>query len=145
LKITLFNDTKEYILSNLTEEIANAIDNTTKIIKFNLKKGSKINLIIKSKKDITLLNKHLFKINVPTDVISINNPTKNTQNLGDVYICPSIIKVNAKLYNDKYNNELKRIIIHGILHLLGFDHKKPFRESKEKMFNIQEKLIKYVK
>ena len=145
MKIILFNDTKEYVPSNSIKKIRRAFSNIGKIPEIKIKEYIEINLIIKSKINIIKLNRELFKKDLPTDVISVNNPVKNSRYLGDVYICSSIIKLNAKLYNEKYNNELKRIIIHGILHLLGFDHKKPFRESKEKMFNIQEKLIKYVK
>jgi rRNA maturation RNase YbeY len=42
---------------------------------------------------------------------------------GDIYISIDRIKENSKIFNTKFTNELHRVIIHGTLHLLGFDDK----------------------
>jgi probable rRNA maturation factor len=107
------------------------------------------NLIVVSAKKMVELNKELFNSFLYTDVVSINSPTSNNQypttNLGDIYICPEVIFENAKKYDVSYNEELTRVIIHGILHLIGYDHHKPFGKSREKMFKVQEELLDKIK
>lgn len=130
-----------------------------------------INLVAQTPKSITKLNRELFNRNGSTDVIAVNQQsaisrqlqakpkiTKSTKStklpgsispsrslLGDLYICPSVIAANARKYKVSYSEELARIIIHGILHLLGVDHKKSFGESREKMFRMQEMLVDSLK
>ncbi|MDR2591820.1 MAG: rRNA maturation RNase YbeY [Chitinispirillales bacterium] len=42
--------------------------------------------------------------------------------LGEVYISPQRAKVQARRYGVSYDDELKRLLIHGLLHLMGYDH-----------------------
>ncbi len=75
-----------------------------------------------SKEEIVALNKSWFKKLAPTDVISFNlgeSPDKKI--LGDVYICPEIAQENAEKYHCTLEEELARLVIHGMLHLLGFE------------------------
>lgn len=60
--------------------------------------------------------------------------------LGDIFVCLPQIKKQARELSIPYGNELKRMIIHGLLHLLGYEHDSPAEEKK--MFFLQEKLVK---
>jgi probable rRNA maturation factor len=63
----------------------------------------------------TYLNHNYF-----TDIITFNNSFLNTIS-GEIYICIPQVKANAKLYSVKsFNHELYRVILHGILHLIGY-------------------------
>lgn len=139
MKINLFNETRIKINLNILKLIETALHS------FRTSRKKICNVIAIQRPRIIKLNRQFFSKKNATDVISINNPSpRNKQTskfIGDVYICPKVIKENAKAYNVSYEEELTRIIIHGILHLLGYDHKKPFRESRERMFKIQEKLV----
>jgi probable rRNA maturation factor len=164
MQIKVFNETKSKIPTGVLKRIEKVLDNSkllssAAIQSFN---HSTINLIVQSSQSITKLNKELFKRNTATDVISVNQPTPNTPYptptsktnksikssrsskslLGEIYICPEVIKQNAKKYKVDYNEEFARVVIHGILHLLGFDHKKAYGKSEEKMFEVQETLVK---
>lgn len=142
MKINLFNETNtkfQEIDLNRIEEVFNKSFKPSRV----LYKAS--NIIIVTAKRITELNKKLFKSSLFTDVIAVPNPQKGSKNIGDIYICPEVIFENAKKYNVSYNEELNRVIIHGILHLLGYDHKKPFGKSKEMMFKLQEQLLEKIK
>jgi len=138
MKITLFNNTKYKISKRIIRSIKTQFD----LFKNN-SKNKKINLIIYTPKEITTLNNKIFKRNTATDVISIHNPASETD-LGDVYICPAVIYSNASIYKEDKNIELTRIIIHGILHLLGYNHTKPFPDKDSKMFTTQEDILKKV-
>lgn len=138
MKINLFNNTKYRLDKNLTESIEKILNTFEKKLS-----GKQLNLILTSQNEIIKLNKEFFKKSGPTDVISVNNPSSD-KFLGDIYICPDIISKNVSLYKEAYPTELTRIIIHGILHLLGYDHIKPFGEEQNKMFELQEELLKKV-
>ena len=78
------------------------------------------------------LNRVYRKKNRPTDVLSFN--MNEGKLLGDVVVCPSVAKVNARKYNASFNAEISRLVAHGLLHLLGYDHGR-------KMFKMQDKIM----
>ncbi|MEE8638760.1 MAG: rRNA maturation RNase YbeY, partial [Candidatus Margulisiibacteriota bacterium] len=51
--------------------------------------------------------------------------------LGDIAISKETTQKNAKRFGVSYKNELKRLVIHGILHLLGYDHGRKMRDAEE--------------
>jgi probable rRNA maturation factor len=77
------------------------------------------------------LNRAYRKKDKPTDVLSFN--INESGFLGDVIICPEVAKANAKKYGVTLKAEMMRLVIHGMLHLLGMDHGK-------KMFRMQDKI-----
>ena len=90
------------------------------------------------------LNKKTFNKNIPTDVLSfplynnidsINKLDKYmSEDMGDMFICREVIKKNAKIYNKEFVEELQYIVIHGLLHLIGYSHEK---NDKLKMYETQ--------
>lgn len=54
---------------------------------------------------------------------------KDTRSLGEIIICLKEVKKNAKRYGSSFRAELARVLIHGILHLLGHDHEKSERDA----------------
>jgi probable rRNA maturation factor len=85
-----------------------------------------------SRSEMKKLNKKYRHRNKPTDVLSFS--MKEGKLLGDVVICPSVAKVNAVKYGSTFRSEIARLVVHGLLHLLGYDHGK-------KMFDLQEKIL----
>ncbi len=59
-----------------------------------------------------------------TDVLSFDYDDS-----GEIVICLSQVKKNARNFNSTFKKELARVLIHGILHLLGFNHEKNEREA----------------
>ena len=49
--------------------------------------------------------------------------------LGEIVICPEVAKENAKEFKISQKKEIIKIFIHGILHLLGYDHEKSAKEA----------------
>ncbi len=81
-----------------------------------------INFIFCNNRHILLINQKYLNHNYPTDVITFNYNNNNVIS-GDVFIGLSVIKKNAKKYHVSFKNELYRIIIHSILHLVGYNDK----------------------
>jgi len=75
------------------------------------------------------LNKKYRRKNRTTDVLAF--PSEEI-GLGEIVICLKEIKKNAKRYETTFKKELSKVLIHGILHLLGCDHEKNKMET-EKM------------
>ena len=72
------------------------------------------------------LNKKYRKKNRVTDVLSfLYNDS------GEIIICPTKVKENAKRFKSTFEKELARVLIHGILHLFGYDHEISERKAKE--------------
>ena len=78
-------------------------------------------------------NKTFLKHDTLTDIITFDYSEKNTLT-GDVYISIERVKENSQNYGVSYENELHRVIIHGVLHLLGYNDKneKQQKEMREK-------------
>jgi probable rRNA maturation factor len=98
-----------------------------KIIRGEKKKGE-IDLSFVADKKIHELNKKFRKKDKPTDVLSFNYDGKI---LGDVIISRETTRRNAKKYGVTYNDEVKRLVIHGTLHVLGYDHGRRMKHAEE--------------
>jgi probable rRNA maturation factor len=59
--------------------------------------------------------------------------------LGDVVLCPTVAQAQAKTAGHRTEDEMHLLTVHGILHLLGYDHAEP--EEEKEMFGLQGKLL----
>jgi probable rRNA maturation factor len=72
-----------------------------------------------------------------TDVLSF--PTDDTQDIGDIFLCTAQIIRQSKKFQVSPKEECVRMLVHGTLHLLGYDHIKPSEASR--MFSLQERIV----
>jgi probable rRNA maturation factor len=79
-------------------------------------------IILCSDCTIRRLNRQYRGKDKATDVISF--PFGDDDLLGEIYISLQRAKVQAKRYGLTYDDELKRLLVHGLLHLMGYDHQK---------------------
>ena len=96
-------------------KIANTIFEGEKIL------FEKINIILEDDEYLRSLKNQYFNQNFYTDVIAFNLADPRCPIDGEIYISLPRIMDNAKKYNSNLNDEFKRIIIHGLLHLVGYD------------------------
>ena len=73
------------------------------------------------------LNRKYRKKDKATDVLSFQYGDS-----GEIVLCPEIIEINAHQYRFSFKKELTRVLIHGILHILGYNH----QEMKKKQNNV---------
>jgi probable rRNA maturation factor len=105
-----------------------------------------LTLILTDSACLRRLNKKYRKMDKITDVISFamlegEGPDIPHTNLGDIYISLPRTRRQARQYRVTYEEELKRLVIHGLLHLIGYDHIKPGQATK--MHKKEELYIDY--
>lgn len=134
---------------NNTDEDIKELEEVKNVVKYALE-YQKINnaifsIIIVDEDTIHLLNKEYRGIDRVTDVISFALEDDKTFNvsdvrvLGDIYICLSKAREQSKEYGHSFLRELSFLSIHGLLHLLGYDH---MTEEDEKiMFSLQDEIL----
>ena len=138
--IEMFNETNEKI--DEIVDLKDFIDYSVKYLKID---NPYFNIIFIDNEKIRQINKEYRNIDKETDVISFaleDDKTFNTDKfrfLGDIYISIDKAKSQAKDYGHSLKREICFLSIHGILHLLGYDH---MNEEDEKiMFNLQEEIL----
>ncbi len=103
-----------------------------------------ISIIFGDKKLLRDLKKEFFQIDKATDVIAFRlNDYKEKIIEGEIYICLPVAKENAKLYEDPYEKEIARLIIHGGLHLIGYDDST--KSEQKEMQKLEDKYLKELK
>ena len=95
------------------------------------------------------LNKRFFKKNYPTDVLtiplykdlaSINELDKNNNEiLGDLFLNRKLIKKHSKKYAKTLIEEYQLVLVHGLLHLIGYSH-----DDTKNLSNIENTILKKV-
>ena len=120
-----------------------------KVIKRTLKhvkvENAYFSIIFVNEEEIKKINKEYRGIDKVTDVISFAlEDSKDTINndlriLGDIYICIPRMLEQAKNYGHSIKRELSFLTIHGLLHLLGYDHME--KEDEKEMFALQELIL----
>ena len=141
MNIEVANQTEEN-LDNELKELKELLENVCKDEKLG---DGEFNVIIVTSDFIHELNKNYRNIDRVTDVISFaleDDKTFNLDNyrvLGDIYICLDKVKSQALEYCHSFKRELSFLAVHGLLHLLGYDHMT--KEEEEVMFAKQEEVL----
>lgn len=108
-------------------------------------KNVMFNVIIINNQEIHKLNKNYRNIDRPTDVITFaledfdDGIKLSIRMLGDIYISYDKVISQANEYNHSKTRELCFLAIHGLLHLLGYDHMN--KEEEKIMFSLQKELL----
>ena len=119
---------------------------TFTISKIEKHKFNYINIIFTDDENMNLLKKKYFNQNYYTDIISFNLEESNDLIEGELYIGINQVYKNSIKFNCNINNELKRIFIHGLLHLVGYDDqtktdKKNMTKLEDRYMALHDKLI----
>jgi probable rRNA maturation factor len=89
------------------------------------------------------LNRRYLGHRGPTDVISFGLGRQGRRGpvVGDIYICPEIARSNAARQGVSSQEELLRLVVHGTLHTLGYDHPEDATRTASPMWRRQERIL----
>ena len=138
----IINEYKEEIKE--IKDIKTIVDSVVK--KFNLN-TCEFNIILVDNEYIHKLNKEYRNVDRETDVISFAleddiDIKLDHRILGDIYISVDKAKAQALEYGHSFKREISFLTVHGMLHLLGYDH---MNEKDEKiMFDLQDEILESV-
>ena len=138
-EITITNETDEYVDEALLNKVADYA-----MMSEDVNNGV-VNIIIVDNKKIREINKEYRKIDKETDVISFALEDDDTfielpiRVLGDIYISIDKVKSQASEYGHSEKREICFLTVHGILHLLGYDHMN--KDDELVMFSKQAKIL----
>ena len=102
------------------------------------KHGSSATIAFVSDTNIRKLNKQFRNINKPTDVLSF--PADENENLGDIAISIDRAAAQAKENGLALDDEIAKLILHGLLHLCGYDHETDNGEMNRLELRLRKKL-----
>lgn len=129
--INFFSEETDFTLDNPIE-IRNWIFEVIKDKKYN---PGTINYIFCTDNYLLKLNKQYLDHDTLTDIITFDY-SKDKIVSGDIFVSIERVQENASLYKAPFDNELKRVIIHGILHLCG--HEDKTENEKSSMRKLEE-------
>ncbi|OGH83431.1 MAG: rRNA maturation RNase YbeY [Candidatus Magasanikbacteria bacterium RIFOXYC2_FULL_40_16] len=122
------------------------IESVIETVMVDLKKKNKeISVHLVGDKKMKTMNRIYRKINKTTDVIAFavqEGRVFDEADLGDIFINVNQVERQAKKQSIPYKEEFARVLIHGILHLNGYDH--ATEKEEKKMFGIQEKILEKI-
>lgn len=138
------------IYNNTNYDITEELSVLKKVLNLTLKKEkvkkATFNIIFITDSEIQKINKQYRNQDKPTDVISFALEENKKEQaflkervLGDIYISIDRAKKQADDYNHSLKRELCFLAVHGLLHLLGYDHQT--KEEEKIMFKKQELIL----
>ena len=131
----------KYRLFISTVKIKKVIDLCAAFIHLN--KAFELTIVYTNNQEIQKLNQVFRDIDAPTDVLSfsmnVNNPETRKNYLGDIIISVQKAKQQSLQFKQSLDDELTLLLIHGFLHLNGFDHDTP--NKKQKMWKLQDRIL----
>lgn len=101
-------------------------------------KNTELSIVLADDAFIKKLNRRYRNINKPTNVLSF--PQSGVHALGDVVLAYETVRREAKEQGKPFRHHAMHLIIHGILHLIGHDHKK--RGAARKMESLEVRILK---
>lgn len=134
--------------TNQTKEVIPKLKDLTKLVKLTIDrehlKRVEVSIILITDQRMRLINHQYRKINKTTDILSFSLNDELTlpfayDLFGDIYISMGQAKKQALASNTSLFEELSYLLVHGVLHLLGYDHDND--KNKKIMDNKQEAII----
>ena len=108
----------------------------------NAPKSAEVSISFVDRDEIKELNREYRGVDKPTDVLSFpltepgewmmapDLPAGRPIALGDIIVCTDIAREQADTYGHSFERELGFLLIHGLLHLAGYDHMEPEEEKR---------------
>ncbi|HEX7676125.1 MAG TPA: rRNA maturation RNase YbeY [Bdellovibrio sp.] len=140
MDVVIVNESKHAIPRKFVEEWMKAMTAELKKRKVlsATKAKAELALVFLEKKPAQKINKEFRGKDYATDVLSFES--MDPASLGELVMCPEVLKRQAKEHGLTFQKELGYMLLHGVLHLLGYDHETNEKDAKE-MFDLQDSVF----
>ncbi len=105
-----------------------------------------LTILLTDDKQLQQLNQQFMNVDAPTDVLSFPedyvDPDTETRYIGDILISYPRSLEQAQAGGHPVEAEVQLLVVHGVLHLLGYDHANP--DEKKEMWAIQDKILAHL-
>jgi probable rRNA maturation factor len=128
-------------LFNQTEHDIKPYKKLMKRIFKHVKEKGSMQIVFVTQEEIHRLNLTYRNIDRPTDVLSFPNDDSDDKSLGDIFISIEQAIKQAEEYGHGLDREMGFLVVHGYLHLKGYDHHSP-EEEKDMMLKQEDMLRK---
>jgi probable rRNA maturation factor len=120
MSIRFFSEDTDFLLSN-PRKISLWINQTAKKEKASIKE---INYVFCSDRFLLALNQEYLNHDTLTDIITFDYSLSKKELEGEIYISIERVHENALKFKKEFKEEIHRVLIHGVLHLIGYQDKK---------------------
>lgn len=140
MKALFVNDTEENLPEKSLSEWLKKVSKELLSRKIMTKEQTEkeLSLVFLKEIDAKQLNWNFRQRDYATDVLSFE--TEDPESIGELVFCPLVLQKQAKEHKVTYEHEINYMVLHGILHLLGFEHEKN-EEAEEKMMKLQDEIF----
>lgn len=155
--VSVVEDLEEFAWLKKVEDFSQKVlDEIKNLVKEKSAENQEVSILFCRDNFIQNLNRDYRQIDSPTDVLSFENGTEyfdedgvNWKVLGDIAISLETLPKNAEYFEVSQDEELKRLLVHGLLHLNGFDHGEEHVEKNKEpiceMLKLQKKIMENLK
>lgn len=119
-------------------------DIATAVLRAERVREAFVSIAFVSRRHIARLNQQHLEHAGPTDVIAFSlGPAGSDRRaiVGDIYIAPDVARANAVRFRGGIREEVARLVVHGTLHVLGYDHPTGEERTSSRMWQRQERLM----
>ena len=104
-------------------------------------RSGRLSIAFVDDEQIARLNRQHLGHRGPTDVISFKLADASEGLVGDIYIAPGVARRNAAEQGIRVRDEVRRLVVHGVLHVVGYDHPDGAGRYNSPMWTRQEQLL----
>ncbi len=139
MEITFINQIEEARYDSFEEKLKPLLEKTLKLTGF--KDNVSLSIVVVDDETIHNYNKEFRNIDRSTDVLSFVDGTEieGAISLGDIIVSSETCERQAQEYNHSLEREFLFLVVHGYLHLLGYDHMND--EDERVMINLQKEIL----
>ena len=122
---------------------ARVADAVRAVLRSDKVRDAMISVTFIRKRAIQRMNREHLRRNRPTDVIAFGfrSVGRGAPVVGDIYIAPDVARESARANGITVREEILRLVVHGTLHVLGYDHPETGARTRSAMWQKQERLV----
>ncbi len=140
MKLTIQNQSSMRVPKAFLEDVVRSVSRHLKA-KHKLNSSDELTIVFLNSAPARKLNKKFRGRDYATDILSFEPMGEGS--FGEFVMCPQVLAQQAEEHGWSFKFECALMIIHGILHLLGYDHVKSKKEA-TKMYAIQSQLVEKI-